>query len=101
MATKRETPLRYYTDLMDRVFGDVSKRTFERGLDVGTMMREPAFREISEKFREAKTSAKMVIFPDISDMAFEDFSQFMKHHKFDVERDSFGDIHIKMSVRQR
>ena len=96
------SPLRYYTDLMDRVFGD-ENRSFQSGLDVGTGIREDAFHEIAKAYPNAFTSQKLVILKpgSLSDMAYDEFCAFMKAHKFDVHKDVDGAISVKMSVRKR
>ena len=96
------SPLRYYNDLMNRVFGDAN-RTFQNGMDVGTWIPESSFHEIAKAYPNAFTSQKVVIMKpgSLSERAYEDFCHFMKAHKFDVHKDVDGAIIIKMSVRIR
>ena len=76
-------------------------RAVHGGLDIGTGMTLPAWTEVGTAMKDARTSAKLVTMPKLSDIAYREFTGFMAHHKFDVTRDIDGVTMIAMSVRVR
>ena len=95
------TPLKYFTNLMDRVFGDQETRTFDGGIENETNMTFPVWEEIHNAMPKMYTSAKMAIISALSDIAYIELRNFLAQHKYDVERDYLGEIVVKMSIRKR
>lgn len=95
------TPLKYFTNLMDRVFGEQENRTFNGGIETETNMTLPIWEEVHNAMPKMYTSAKMAIISGLSDIAYIELKSFLAQHKYDVERDYLGEIVVKMSIRKR